>query len=158
MDLQQVLITSRIFYRDHQLRSWRAALPKKASVPDEQGVLQQAARSGFTRAFAFPPFAVQMDTLDQLIEETVMKQAPGLPDNEQYASELVLSDTWSKEPNGKVLQRLDDLSGRTEGPYFFLFSPKPVANAWGRTGKQIGELFRGKDWQGLTVPEYFVLQ
>ena len=57
-----------------------------------------------------------------------------------------------------ILQRADDLGQRAEGPYFLLFSPSPVASAWGRTGKQIAELFLAKGWQGLTVPEYFVLQ
>ena len=158
MNLEYVLKTSRIFYRDHHLDEWRAAMPRKVLVPDQENVVQQAVKNGFTEGFAFPPFAVQMADLDKLIEATVRKPALGLPDNEQYGPELVLSDTWSKEPNGKVLQRSDDLAGRADGPYFFLFSPKPCMNAWGRTGKQIGELFMSKDWQGLTVPEYFVLQ
>ena len=158
MDLPQILKTSRIFYRDHHLPAWRDALPKKAQVEQEDIVLAEAAKSRFTHGFAFPPFEIQMATLDQLIEETVRKQAPGLPDDQQYTSDLILSDTWSKEPSGKILQRTDDLGARMDGPYFLLFSPRPVANAWGRTGKQIGELFGGKDWQGLTVPEYFVLQ
>jgi hypothetical protein len=158
MDWQQILKTSRIFYRDHNLGSWRTALPKKAHVGDEASVLERATKSGFTHGFAFPPFAVQMATLDQLMEETARKPAPGLSDNQQYTSDLVLSDEWSKEPTGRILQRIHDLGGRADGPYFLVFSPKPVRSAWGRTGKQIGELFRSKDWQGLTVPEYFVLQ
>ena len=158
MDLQKILRTSRIFYRDHHLHSWRDGLPKRAHVHDEELVLNQAARSGHTHGFAFPPFAVQMESRDLLIEETARKPAAGLPDNQQYAADLILSDTWSKESNGKILQRTDDLGARTSGPYLFLFSPEPVQNAWGRTGKQIAELFLAKDWQGLTVPEYFVLQ
>jgi hypothetical protein len=158
MDLQQVLKSSRIFYRDHHLQAWRAALPKKACVDQQEKILAQVANCGFTHGFAFPPFALQMAAMDELIEETVRKQAPSLPDNQQYSSDLVLSDTWSKEANGKILQRTDDLSQRQDGPYFLLFSTKPVVSAWGRTGKQIEELFRGKDWQGLTVPEYLVLQ
>lgn len=158
MDLQLILKSSRIFYRDHQLRAWRAALPKTALVDQSELVLEQAAKSGFTYGFAFPPFGLQMDTLEALIEETVRKPALGLTDNQQYTSELVLSDEWSKEPNGKILQRTDDLVERVTGPYLLLFSPRPVVNAWGRTGKQISELFLSKGWQGLTVPEYFVLQ
>lgn len=158
MDLQRILKTSRIFYRDHNLRAWRANLPKKARLDHEKEVLRDAAKNGFAHGFAFPRFDVQMASLNELIEETARKPATGLPDNQQYNSEVVLSDTWSKEPNGKVLQRTDDLGGRDEGPYFLLFLPQPVANAWGRTGKQIGELFHAKGWQGLTVPEYFVLQ
>src|SRR5947209_7046148 len=110
MVLQQILKSSRVFYRDHNLASWRQALPKQACVDHEETVLGQAARCGFTHGFAFPPFAMQMAGLEQLIEETARKQAPALPDNQQYGGDIVLSDTWSKEPNGKVLQRADDLA------------------------------------------------
>lgn len=158
MDLQQILKTSRIFYRDHGLQSWRAALPKTAHIDDPEKTLADIAKCGFDRGFAFPPFPLQMATIDQLIEETARKPSPALSDNQQYGSEVVLSDTWSKEPSGRILQRTDDLRRRADGPYFLLFSTKPVHNAWGRTGKQIQELFQGKDWQGLTMPEYFVLQ
>jgi hypothetical protein len=158
MNLQQILKASRIFYRDHHLPAWREALPKKVELEDEAAILERCAKNGFTHGFAFPPFGLQMAMIEQLIEETVRKPATELPDNQQYTSDLVLSDTWSKKPNGKILQRTDDLSRRNEEPYLFLFSPIPVRNAWGRTGKQIAELFHVKDWQGLTVPEYFVLQ
>jgi hypothetical protein len=158
MDLQQILKTSRIFYRDHNLQPWRAALPKQARIEHEREVLEHAARHGFTEGFAFPSIALQMSTLDQLIAEMVRKPAHGLPDNQQFTSQPVFSDIWSKEPNGKILQRAYDLGARTDGPYFLLFSLKPVANAWGRTGKQIAELFDAKGWRGLTVPEYLVLQ
>jgi hypothetical protein len=158
LDLQSILKTSRIFYRDHHLRHWRENLPKKVSMDGEEAILEQAQRQGFTHGFAFPAFGIQMEGMESLIEETARKPAPMLPDNQQYSSEVILSDTWSHENNGKFLQRSDMLSGREHGPYLFLFSPKPVGNAWGRTGKQIDELFMAKDWQGLTVPEYFVLQ
>jgi hypothetical protein len=158
MDLQRILKTSRVFYRDHGLPAWRTALPKSVTIADPEKTLADAAKCGFDQGFTFPPFALQMASIDQLIEEMARKPSPALADNQQYGTEIILSDTWSKEPNGKILQRTDDLSRRANGPYFLLFSSKPVHNAWGRTGKQIEELFRGKDWQGLTVPEYFVLQ
>ncbi len=158
MDLQQILKSSRIFFRDHDLRPWRAALPKTAQLDREPEVLADAARQGCTLGFAFPPFELQMASLAQLIEEMAHKRSPALPDNQQFTAAPVFSDAWSKDPNGKILQRMDDLGGRTDGPYFMLFSPKPVTNAWGRTGKQIIELFQAKGWQGFTVPEYLVLQ
>jgi len=158
MDLQRILKTSRIFYRDHRLPEWRAELPKQARVEGEAAVLEDAGRAGFTMAFAFPPFEVQMANLGTLVEQTARAPAPGLPDNQQYTAEPFLADTWSKEPNGKLLQRRDDLAAREYGPYVLLLNPVPCTNAWGRTGKQVGELFAAKGWQGLTVPEYFVLQ
>src|SRR5579862_1195399 len=82
MDLQSILKTSRIFYRDHHLPSWRENLPKKAVVDEETAILEQASRYGFSHGFAFPAFHVQMDSLRALIEATVLKPAPMLPDNQ----------------------------------------------------------------------------
>ena len=125
MDLQQILKTSRVFYRDHGLQSWRAALPKTAHIDDPDKTLADIAKCGFDRGFAFPSFALQMATIDDLIEETARKPSPALSDSQQYGSDVVLSDTWTKEPTGKILQRTDDLSGRAEGPYFLLFQANP---------------------------------
>lgn len=156
MDLQEVLKRSRKFYREHQLADWREALPKSVAELD-RAIAADAERAGFGRAFAFPPFAVQMAEFDRLVEATARQPAPGLPDNHQYR-EPFLADSWTKTPNGKILQRPDNLGVRTEGPYLLLFSTSPLKNAWGRTGKQITELFDAKGWHGLTVPEYLVLQ
>ncbi|MCI0637617.1 MAG: hypothetical protein L0Y72_08180 [Gemmataceae bacterium] len=124
----------------------------------DDDALAMAGKQGFSRGFAFPDFALQMATLDRLVEETARKPAPAVPDNQQYSTDPFLADTWTKTANGKVLQRNEDLAGREEVPYFLFFNPNPVASAWGKTGKQIRELFDLKGWQGLTVPEYFVLQ
>ena len=97
-----------------------------------------------------------MQTLERLIDETARKPAP-VADNQQYA-EAFLADTWTKTPNGKVLQRTSDLGPREWGSYLCVFSPNPIQQAWGRTARQIAELFGTKGWSGLTVPEYLVLQ
>lgn len=158
MDFQQILKTSRLFYRDHNLDDWRHALPKKARVDRPEEVERAAERAGLTLGFAFPPCAVQLAELPQVIFETATKPASGLPDNQQYHGEPFLADSWTKTANGKVLQRDHDLSGRDEGSYLLLFAAAPCKSAWGRTGRQIRELFDARGWQGLTVPEYFVLQ
>lgn len=147
IDLTFSLETSRRFYRAHGLADWAEALPASCALTDKQG---------FTQSFAFPAFELQMASLDRLIDETARKPAP-VPDNQQYR-EPFLADDWSKTPNGKVLQRDDGLGGREWGPYLLLFSPNPIQKCWGLTGKQIREHFQTKDWIGLTVPEYLVLQ
>jgi hypothetical protein len=158
-DLAECVKASRRFYRDHELLDWARAIPKAAAAAlSHDSAVAQAEKAGFTLAFAFPPFAMQIAQLDRLIEATARRPTPRLSDSEQYSGEVSLSDAWSKTPNGKVLQREDDLGPRTAGPYLYLFAPDPYATAWGRTGAQIQELFDAKGWQGLTVPEYFVLQ
>jgi hypothetical protein len=157
LDPQAVLDVSRRFYRQHNLADWTDALPERAELDDAaRRDFSQAAKHGLTRAFAFPPFDLQMQTLDRLIDETARKHAP-ISDNQQYA-EPFLADTWTKTPNGKVLQRTDELGPRLWGPYLHVFAPKPIQQAWGRTARQIQEWLDAKGWQGLTVPEYLVLQ
>src|SRR5262245_12747557 len=154
IDVPQVLTVGRRFFELHHLADWAASLPTAPSY--DCTTLETAKKVGFTAALAFPPFELQMATLDRLVDETARKPA-AIPDNQQYR-EPFLSDEWSKTANGKVLQRSDDLGGREWGPYLLLFSPNPMQKCWGLTGRQIREHFEAKGWCGLTVPEYFVLQ
>jgi hypothetical protein len=157
IDTSAALAASRRFLATHNLADWAETLPETLALSDDdRATLTDAAKHGFTAAFAFPPFELQMATLDRLIDETARKPAP-IPDNQQYR-EPFLADDWSKTANGKVLQRTDDLGGREWGPYLYLFSPNPIQKCWGLTGKQIREQFQKRDWRGLTVPEYLVLQ
>jgi hypothetical protein len=154
---QAVLDASRRFYGQHNLADWADALPEQAALDDASNLdLALAAKHGFIRAFAFPPFELQMQTLDRLIDETARKHAP-IPDNQQYV-EPFLADTWTKTANGKVLQRTGDLGPREWSAYLYVMTPKPVQRAWGRTARQIAEWLGAKDWRGLTVPEYLVFQ
>jgi hypothetical protein len=156
LDVAACLIASRRFYRDHDLPDWARAIPRTPSLHDS--ALAHAEKAGFDAAFAFPPFALQIEQMERLIEAAVHRPAEVLPDSEQYSGDVFLSDEWSRTANGKVLQCDDDLGARTDGPYLYVFAPRPFATAWGRTGRQIQELFHARGWQGLTVPEYFVLQ
>lgn len=157
LDVNAILQTSRRFHAQHNLAEWASALQEKTSLNEEdQSAIADAAERGFSHAFAFPPFDVQMASLNRLIDETARKPAP-IPDNQQYL-EPFLADHWTKTPNGKIFQPTDDPGARAWGAYLFLLSPNPVQKCWGMTGKQIREHFRSKDWHGLTVPEYLVLQ
>jgi hypothetical protein len=159
LDVAACVKTSRRFYRDHELPDWAHAIPKDGAIrPPHDSALAQAEKAGFTIGFAFPPFALQLEQLEPLIEATARRPAAPLPDSQQYSGDVFLSDEWSRTANGKVLQRTDELGARTDGVYLYVFSPMPFATAWGRTGRQIQEVFYARGWQGLTVPEYFVLQ
>lgn len=159
MDVKEILKTSRRFYRDHNLDDWRQKMPKKVQLaPEAEKVHQEAQKLGLVRAFAFPAFAVQKASLARLIDEMAHKPALSLAENQLYLDEPILADSWSKTPNGKILQRGDDLDVRCDGPYLLLFAERPAQNAWGRTGSQILDLFHAKGWHGFTVFEYLVLQ
>jgi hypothetical protein len=148
----------RMFYKRHHLEEFADALPRDASLSDaSRQIVAFGVRSGFFCVFPFPPFDLQMTHFERLVEETAHVGAEELPDNQQYRAPF-LADDWTKTPNGKVIQRRKRLAGRESGPYLLLFSPEPQTNCWGKTAKQIEEQFQARAWQGLTVPEYLVLQ
>jgi hypothetical protein len=158
LDLAGVVKASRRFFGDHDLKEWGRAIPKECDFDAlDPSHLQFAEKCGFTLGFAFPPFALQMPSFDKLIEVTARRPVEGAPDSQQYG-EPFLADTWSQVANGKVQQRDSDLGPREWGPYLLLFSNAPIQKAWGHTGKQIQAMFHARGWDGLTVPEYFVLQ
>lgn len=157
LDPTDILHTNRRFYVRHNLADWAEALPAAAALSaEDESAAADAVERGFTQAFVFPPFAVQMAALDRVIDETARKPAP-IPDNQQYV-EPFLADHWTKTPNGMIFQQTDDPGPRAWGAYLLLYSPNPIQKCWGMTGKQISEHFQSKDWRGLTVPEYLVLQ
>src|SRR5262245_33447121 len=144
-DVAELVKASRRFYRDHDLADWARAVPKSARVAtNAEREVRHADRSGFTLGFAFPPFALQMEQFDRLVEACACKPAAELPDGQQYSGDIFLADSWTRTATGTVLQRSDDLGGRELGPYLLLLAPAPVKNAWGRTGRQIEELFQAK--------------
>src|SRR5471030_2917507 len=122
-DFAALVKGSRRFCREHGLAGWADAIPRRpAPTTDVEALLEQAARSGFTEGFAFPPFSTQMADFDRILDGCARQPALGLPDSSQYR-EPFLADNWSREPNGRVVQRTTDLGDR-DHPYVFLFSPK----------------------------------
>jgi hypothetical protein len=157
-DFPAIVKASRRFYKEHDLAAWAKAIPRRpAPARDIEALLEQADKSGFHAGFAFPPFQLQQQSFDRLVDACARQPSPRLPDNQQYRPPF-LADNWSRVANGKVLQREHDLGERAGGPYIFLFADAPLTNCWGKTGKQIVEQFQARGWHGLTVFEYLVLQ
>jgi len=158
VEFAETLSVSRTFYREHNLSSWAAALPKKPRLATgADDVLAYADRCGFDFGFAFPPFSIQYGDLDKVIEETLRKRAPGLADDNQY-SQAYISDNWDKIPNEKVVQRTGELGPRMEGAYILLMSRSADKAVFTKNGKQMVSHLESKNWTGLTVLEYLVLQ
>jgi hypothetical protein len=156
-DFPAIVKTSRRFYKTHDLADWARAVPRSPTpAGDVEPLLEHALAHGFTTGFAFPPFDVQRRSFEKLVDACARQPSALLQDNQQYRPPF-LSDNWSREPNGRVLQRDTDF-GERNASYVFLFTTRPLANCWGKTGKQIAEQFHAKGWHGLTVYEYLVLQ
>ena len=145
-DFPAVVKASRRFYKDHDLATWAKAIPRHPTpARDVETLLDLADKNGFTAAFAFPVFALQQQSLDRLVDACARQPSPLLPDNQQYRQPF-LADNWSRVANGAVLQRSHDLGDRPLGAYVLLFTSAPLANCWGKTGKQIAEQFQSRGW------------
>ena len=124
---------------------------------DVETLLEQAARSGFTEGGSSRRSPCRDGELRSCRQRLRPSTGPRSARQCAQYREPFLADNWSREANGQVVQRTTDL-GYRDRPYVFLYTPKFLANCWGKTGKQIGEQFSAKGWRGLTVPEYLVLQ
>ncbi len=116
MDFQHILKTSRLFYRDHGLPSWRAALPKIANIAEPDETRAEVAKCGFDQGFAFPPFALQMVSIQQLIEETARKPSPCSWTINNTGRRSSFPTRGARSLTAKSCRRTDDLGGRAEGP------------------------------------------
>ena len=69
-ELATILDTSRRFYRQHNLADWAEAVRDVPVSTDDLAEISRAGKQGFTAGFVFPPFDLQIPTLDRLIDET----------------------------------------------------------------------------------------
>ncbi len=146
LDVADSARASRAFYRRHHLAELADLIPKKPTV--SSSLVEFGIRSGFYCAFAFPGWQALQTHFERLVEQTARVGSDRLADNQQYRPPVLTN----------VVQRENGLAGRENGPYLLLFSPAPQENCWGKTAGQIEEQFQARGWQGLTVPEYLVLQ
>jgi hypothetical protein len=158
-NVHPILEASRAFYKAHGLSDWAEQLGAAGTMSEADAAkVIWAEKNGWTEVVAFPPFATQMADFERLLHETARKPAPHLSDDQQYHTEPFLADDWTKTANGRVLQRRERLGQRESGPYLLLFGLDPPVSAWGRNGKQLAALLESKGLEGLTAPEYLVMQ
>ena len=103
---------------------------------------------GFDKAMILPPAEVQGRSIDAVIEQTAKKPHTGLSDPDQYTNPYV--DDSAKQAQTR---------NRPVKAYMLMYQSKPVPQKTkGKTPDQLEELFKQKRWNGLTVPEDFLLQ
>lgn len=148
-DVEAVLKNSRDFYEAHGLSEWAEAL--QVSPQLDEGSLQRLGEAhDFIHALAFPSPTVQSTTFPRLAEVMLASPIEEVPPEHHYST-----------PGFAMMEemRAIPMRNRPDGPYLLLYMDGPFPEE--TRGKKVPELdglFAAKGWNGLTVPEYLVLQ
>ncbi len=149
-NIRETRESSEQFYKEHNLADFAASLPKDIKFsPESQARIREALKMGFDRAMIVPDVALQTGAIERLANETATKPQTGLSDQEQYTPPYFASGTKTarvdNRPRGKA--------------YLLLYSSGPIPpETRNKTPNQLYPLFQANKWNGLTLPEYLLLQ
>jgi len=151
IDPKSALAASASFLRGHELLALARELPASIDLPPEQrDRFEKALAEGFDSAFVFPSTAVQKVHFEAMVKQLAGAPAFGLPKSEQYEAPWV-PDLWALKTS--------PARNRPMGPYILLYRttsfPRETRD---RSAPDLDRLFAPKDWNGLAVPEYLVIQ
>lgn len=144
LDVHQVFQASVEFYKDHDLEEFVEGMPSSISF-SETGIehIREAMRMGFDRAMVVPGSELQNNTIDKLAELAHYDNQPYFEDRGEA------NDVTRATINNRV----------PEKSYLLLYSSEPIPQETKDLNPdQLDELFKEKNWNGMTVPEYLVLQ
>lgn len=151
IDLKATLEGSRSFFRAHELGLLARELPGSITLTETaQKRVERALAEGFDGAFVFPPVSVQKVHFEEILKQTAASPVFGLPKSEQYTAPSI-GDLWAL--------KTAEARNRPLGPYLLLYKTAPFPRETrDKKAPELDRLFDSLGWQGLTVPEYLVLQ
>jgi hypothetical protein len=150
-DLKTALAASAAFFRSHELLPLVKDLPASIDLPPErQARIEQGATEGFDALLIFPSVATQKIHFEAIVKQLATAPAFGLPKTEQYMPPAV-PDLWTL--------KTAPARNRPSGPYVLMYRTTPFPRETReKSAPDLDRLFGAMDWNGLTVPEYLVLQ
>ena len=153
LNLETTLQESIGFYITHDLKDFLKELPKEIKLsPQSETRLREALREGFDKAILLPSTELQKGNIDKLLIELADKKLPGLQDAEQYNQKHYIH-----QPD--VTKNAISRNRPTRKAYLLLYQSNPIPNETkGKSPNELDPLFTQKNWNGLTLEEYLILQ
>lgn len=151
IDPKSALAASASFLRGHELLALARELPASIALSGEQqDRFEKALAEGFDSAFVFPSVSVQKVHFEAMVKHLAGAPAFGLARSEQYETPWV-PDLWALKTS--------PASNRPMGPYILLYRTSPFPRETrDKSAPDLDRIFRSRDWNGLSVPEYLVIQ
>jgi len=148
---KSVLEASRAFFREHELGQLARLLPNPVNLVEPgAGRFYQASAEGFDSAFLFPSVGDQRMHFEEILKRTAVAPAFGLGKTDQYTHPLI-ADVRS-------LQTCE-VRNRPLRPYVLLYRsgglPRETRD---KSAGDVQTFFASMRWNGLTIPEYLILQ
>jgi hypothetical protein len=148
---KSVLDASRAFLREHELGQLAKLLPDPVNLREPgAGRFYQAAAEGFDGAFVFPSVGAQRTHFDEILKRTAASPVFGLSKTDQYTQPAIV--------DMRALQTCD-VRNRPLGPYVLFYRTGPLPRETrDKRAADVQSFFASMRWNGLTIPEYLILQ
>ena len=92
---------------------------------------------------------LQVANIERIVTQTVIKEIPNLSTSEQYTAPYFESGTKTAQTRNRPKQKA----------YLLLYQSNPIPNETkGKSPNELDPLFTQKNWNGLTLEEYLILQ
>ena len=150
LNLETTLQESLGFYTTHDLNDFLKELPKEINLsPQSETRLREALREGFDKAILLPSTELQVANIERIVTQTVIKEIPNLSTSEQYTAPYFESGTKTAQTRNRPKRKA----------YLLLYQSNPIPNETkGKSPNELDPLFTQKNWNGLTLEEYLILQ
>jgi len=148
---KSVLDASRAFFRTHELGQLAKLLPDPVNLREPSaGRFYQAASEGFDSAFLFPSPGTQRLHFDEILKQTGFTPVFGLGKADQYTHPMIV------DPQSL---RLAEARSRPVGSYILFYRSGPLPRETRDKKAADSEVFfRSMKWNGMTIPEYLIIQ
>ncbi len=151
LDVLETRSASEKFYKEHHLVEFAANLPRDIKFsPANETKIREALKMGFDRAMILPAVDIQGKNLDLLIDNLANAEysGGGVRPEDQYTKAYMDSSAKNSQ-----------IRNRPAKGYLLLYQSSEVPQETKvKTPNYLETLFKQKKWNGLTLPEYLLLQ
>lgn len=152
-DFNQVIHSSAGLFRLLGLDDWADEVEKSFEIENEEDDIFDLMRTHhLSHTIIMPSYKFQMEHSHVFAE----KIACGI---EKLGLDPFITDTVQKEPNSRFVESDFNITARFDKPYALLYSWDMHQDCtYGRSGRQIRQLFAESGWTGMTSQEFLVTQ
>jgi hypothetical protein len=155
LNLTEIKQESIDFYNQNNLPEFSQSLPDTISFSKEnQQRIREAMQQGFDSALILPDLSTQDQAgIPQLKTKLSDTELPGLQKTEQYTPSYLESPIESQHSirPGQETKR--------QSAYLLLYSQDPILESTkNKTYPQCEEIFKQNNWDGLTLPEFYLIE
>ena len=152
-DFNQVIHSSAGLFRLLNLEDWANEVEKSFEIENEEDDIFDLMRTHhLSHTIIMPSYKFQLENSQAFTQRMTFGM-------EKLGLAPFITNAIEKEPNGQFVESDFNITARFEKPYALLYSWDMHQDCtYGRSGRQIRQLFAESGWTGMTAQEFLITQ